>query len=98
MEAAGGRPLYMGLAMGTGPCIWGSWEGFPNFCHANVPFVYRVSAWVHACKNQGTHVFAGKKQRLQQLGQATKSLYGSQMDTVGPRVLADTTILADTRT
>ena len=45
-RAAFGRPppfvdsLYMGLAMGTGPCIWAAWAGFPDFYHANVSFVY----------------------------------------------------------
>ena len=26
--------------MGTGPCIWAAWAGFPDFYHANVSFVY----------------------------------------------------------
>ena len=30
----------MGLAMGTRPCIWAAWAGFPDFCHASVSFVY----------------------------------------------------------
>ena len=40
----GGRPsaaplcgfLYMGLSMGTGPCIRATWAGFPHFYYANV--------------------------------------------------------------
>ena len=53
-RAAFGRPppfvdsLYMGLAMGTRPCIWAAWAGFPDFHNANVSFCLWVSPWVRA--------------------------------------------------